>query len=413
MLPIDERELLRRLKLLARLKPAPDSVRRTQDRVRKALEARMAEIPSLSKTQPDSFKSLFWRTIMKNRTLKFGTAAAILLIVSLILWFLPANSKSALAFAQVIQQFVAVRTLTAKITSQAEGHTFTMKLEYLEPGWYRITNPWGGIQIMDATQFKSLTLIPREKKAILTETTGAPQQEQGPQNYIEQLRRLQHEASTDLGEKQIDGRITHGFKVDKHSIQWTIWADPETGLPIRVESSMAAFGGTTAVMTDFQFNPILDESLFSLTPPPGYWLETQQVDASPPTEKDLIEALSPWVKFHLKTFPAALSMQEIKPLFSGIMEAQDKAKTRDPEGPAFAKNFNKTFLKMMRGSLFVATMKPENDWHYVGKNVIPGRSDQVLCWWKPAGATTYRVLYADLTLKDLTPDELKTKYPTP
>ena len=63
-------------------------------------------------------------------------------------------------------------------------------------------------------------------------------------------------------------------------------------------------------------------------------------------------------------------------------------------------------LKMARGFIFFKLLKAENDWHYVGKNVKLGDSESPVCWYRPKDSETYRVIYGDLSVKDVAPANL-------
>jgi hypothetical protein len=63
--------------------------------------------------------------------------------------------------------------------------------------------------------------------------------------------------------------------------------------------------------------------------------------------------------------------------------------------------------KRMRGITFYMMLKPENDPHYVGGGVKLGTPDCPILWYKPTGADKYRVIYADLSVKEMTPDDVK------
>jgi hypothetical protein len=77
-----------------------------------------------------------------------------------------------------------------------------------------------------------------------------------------------------LGEKDIDGRSTTGFRISSKGTAWTIWADATTGEPVRVEMRSERGATGTVVIENFTFDTDLAESLFSLTPPTGYvWAE--------------------------------------------------------------------------------------------------------------------------------------------
>ena len=67
--------------------------------------------------------------------------------------------------------------------------------------------------------------------------------------------------------------------------------------------------------------------------------------------------------------------------------------------------------KRMRGITFYAMLTPENDPHYAGKGVKLGTPNRPILWYKPTGAAKYRVIYADLSVKELPAEEVK-KLPT-
>ena len=50
----------------------------------------------------------------------------------------------------------------------------------------------------------------------------------------------------------------------------SVWGDPKTGLPVRIEMTMEIMPNLKVTMSDFEFNVDMDESLFSVEPPAGY-----------------------------------------------------------------------------------------------------------------------------------------------
>ena len=64
----------------------------------------------------------------------------------------------------------------------------------------------------------------------------------------------------------------------------SVWGDPKTGLPVRVEATMAIMPDMKLTMSDFAFNVDMDESLFSVEPPAGYEVtavDDHTIDGSP------------------------------------------------------------------------------------------------------------------------------------
>jgi len=64
------------------------------------------------------------------------------------------------------------------------------------------------------------------------------------------------------------------------------------------------------------------------------------------------------------------------------------------------------FTVICPGFIFVQLLKAENDWHYVGKNVKLGDSESPVCWYRPDSSETYRVIFGDLSVKDVAPENL-------
>ncbi|HUU23109.1 MAG TPA: hypothetical protein VM389_11310 [Phycisphaerae bacterium] len=56
-------------------------------------------------------------------------------------------------------------------------------------------------------------------------------------------------------------------------------------------------------------------------------------------------------------------------------------------------------------------MQVAEDWKYVGGGVKLGDGSSPVMWWRPKDAETCRVLYGDLTFKDVAPDNLPATQP--
>ena len=59
-----------------------------------------------------------------------------------------------------------------------------------------------------------------------------------------------------------------------------------------------------------------------------------------------------------------------------------------------------TTMKFQPGSTFVVSLPPEADAHYAGKGVSLGAADTPIFWYRPKDAKAYRVIYADLSVRD-------------
>jgi hypothetical protein len=61
---------------------------------------------------------------------------------------------------------------------------------------------------------------------------------------------------------------------------------------------------------------------------------------------------------------------------------------------------------LLEGLRFAQDMMLGYDWHYAGTGVTLGESSKAICWWKPKDSATYRVVYGDMKMKDLSPSDV-------
>ena len=326
--------------------------------------------------------------------------------------------------------------------------------------------PMKHITIVDNQVGKSLMLSPSMKMAFemdmkqymedMKKSGKSPKNQ--PPDQFEMVRRLVREGRSGtgektekLGKKEIDGREAIGFRTRANMMDMTLWADTETARPIRIEVNMDMGDGVRMVMNNFRYDVDLDPSLFSLEPPAGY--TTQVMTMTMPVEDDLLRTLRTIAERSKGVFPAKFGMNEEvmkaltpvhKPEMNAAMEAEmdkiaakyggmDKlrakfgAKRSPPEVMAdirkvaellrqkqtqkFVQKDIKTNMpllqKQMQGLTFYMMLAPENDPHYIGGGVKLGTPDCPILWYKPTDADTYRVIYADLSVKEMTAEETK------
>lgn len=281
---------------------------------------------------------------------------------------------------------------------------------------------------------------------------------------------VEHES---LGEKEIDGRKVVGFHISSQPHDLILWGDPKTGLPVRVEMTSGMEGSVKATFSDFVFNVDMDESLFSLEPPAGYTVQHQKTDHSPKEEKDLIEMFREYSKLFDGAFPDSLDflttttiagkkavlrmatqnfweglasangepnevqrrkLEELmlKVIEGKLNEEQIKEQVEEfiethglktPEvgeaQPQETEEFgqaqiNEILQRVQSGLNFVYRLSPNADAHYVGKGVSFGAADTPIFWYRPKDSKNYRVIYADLSVRDSdTPPNVTKGQPVP
>jgi len=360
---------------------------------------------------PASMKPGVWRMIMHSKTSKIA-AAAVIIIATLSTMHFCGSSIEGMAWADVVQPLLTAQTIVFNVRS-LEGENLPIA-RIMSIGTQRvrseieISSADGKtvkvIAICDFDTSQMLTLNPKQKIAAIIDIKGLPEK---PENFVEIMRNmiteLQHDPNVSiesLGEKEIDGRMAQGLRAtDSEGNELMIWADSQSSVPIRMELKWRQ---THSEFTDFEFDVVLNESLFSMDIPEGYSTMSKSILSFLPltggTEQDLVETLRSWAEeIRNGVFPEDFSPQAFIDDTPKLRKhiAQGKKEGTD-EGP----------WKFARGWFFCRLLKPENDWHYVGKDVKFGDADSPVCWYRPTGSETYRVIYGDLSIKDVAPENL-------
>ena len=63
-------------------------------------------------------------------------------------------------------------------------------------------------------------------------------------------------------------------------------------------------------------------------------------------------------------------------------------------------------MKLSKHLLFIRFFKGQGQWHYAGNGVKLGQADKAIFWYQPQGSETWRVIYGDLSVKDVSAEEL-------
>jgi len=314
------------------------------------------------------------------------------------------------AYAQVVDLLHNAHTLTFSIVNQTgvvSMPTVRTEIAFKEPGYMRTSTADGFVTIVHASggTVRGLNLIPLQKKYMTFEFSNMPDKDKpdgGPYVSLEKLRALPNQADEALGPKRIDGRTLEGYRVHETDTTTTVWVDPKTGEPARVEMEFAAAPGMNMILSDFQVDVPLDDSLFSLDPPAGY--EPMGVDlranVDEVDEKDFIELLHLWSNWTVDhTFLPTVSGTEIAKI---AFQMAREGKFVGPMAPGYETNQQQV---MYDGMLFIGKL-PAGTWRYAGQNVPFGDPQTPIFWYRPEGSPTWRVIYANLHVADVAPEDL-------
>jgi outer membrane lipoprotein-sorting protein len=385
-----------------------------------------------------------------KRIAKLAAAASFLVALgSLFSWFMIGGGSTNIAFADVAKALDDLRTATYDGTTEmknADGMriTTTMKNFFFAPSRERVEmsvsagaykDQGSSILILDHQAMKGITLAPEQKLATTIDLSKL-KKPSGPSNPFEMVRKLVREGSSSLaekveslGEKEIDGRVVIGFRTHGNLANQTFWADPQTARLVRIEFD-SPDGAGHGVMSNFRYDMELDPSLFSLQPPAGYTVNN--MDVKMPLEGDLVDVLRLIAEHNDGTFPDAFGMTNKE--FLHAIQAATKSDTEEflkepatqklleelkaqygEDKDGFMKAWMKEMMpfnqkltqKNMQGVMFYNMLTSANDSHYVGKDVKVGTPNRPIFWYKPTGADVYRVICADLSVKEMTADEVK------
>jgi outer membrane lipoprotein-sorting protein len=343
---------------------------------------------------------LFGRNIMERPTPRYLVAAS---VVAALVWiFVPGGNSTARAFTQIVDAILEARSARFKTEVHVEmqpKQTFTTL--FLAPAKYRMeTGP--SVIISDFEGGKMLNLVPDKKQAFVFNLKNAPK-DKTTDSLFENLRRLLRQqrdnmkAYEKLGEKMIDGRKAVGFRLESGTATTTLWGDPKTGAPIRIENVYSGVPKTEAIMTNFEMNVPLQADLFALTIPKGYEVQSFDIDASKPEEKDLVESLRVCTGMSGGDFPDALDTQSVmKLMFNSVL----KGKEGGQEKEKLTQQMITHSIKIGRGFSFALDLPASAKAHYAGKGVKKDTRDRPIFWYLPEGSQRYRVIDATLAVRE-------------
>jgi outer membrane lipoprotein-sorting protein len=351
-------------------------------------------------TQPAFKKPNVWRIIMKSRITKFAAAAAIIAVAGIVSVQFLTGTK---AYAQVIEVIKKARTVVfTQITQDNQGNGETIKTDfaYKVPGLLRTSTVDGYVCVADFTSGKMISIVPQLGYTICDLNSLQKSSSSGPLDSIEAMKNLPDKADKELGAREIDGIDCDGYRVTQGDLTTDVWIDARTGDLVQVEQKYASAPGMNKIIKNIKFDVELDDSLFSLTPPAGLKAHNNvelKSDGSGETEATFIAWLRWWAGANVdETFPPVV----IGPQIAKIVMDMGR------EGKLKGELWNKADPQLMfKALLFTSKLPKESNWRYAGDGVKINTPDTPIFWYKPAGSEKYRVIYADLTVRELTEDQ--------
>ena len=421
-------------RLAQKIRFSPDAS--TNERILDCAEAALKD--RANRAKPKRFELNMWRIIMKRPITKLAAVAVIIIAVIVgISHFGGSIDLATPVFANVLNQIYKARTVTYTRTAQYSGNDRKYTKEYMvmEPGHVRIISG-SSVIVRDFSQGISLDIYPEQRKTVITRQIGGKKRIR-PFNYLECVTKLNDKTGKFMGQQEIDGQMVNVFLFQEEFEKTTVWVNPETDLPVKVERidipnpdksiikpemslrsddfekvekggtivsssiDMSGSGGiiekSTTTLTNFVWDAELDESLFSTDPPAGYITEEKQLDVSQTTEKDLVEIFALWAAMSDGRFPSAITdlgdPNKVKPILVKKFAKGGDAVEELEQAMA-------VLHRILKVLMFAQQRKIFGSWGYNGDRVRLGDIDKPLCWWKSEDSESYRVVYGDLSIGD-------------
>jgi outer membrane lipoprotein-sorting protein len=378
-------------------------------------------------TPPATLKSI-WRITMTTNKFKLAAAAIILIAAAIGLDLFLGGT---ITFADVIKPILNARTVVLDyvigegpdalemhdivIGSRIRRTMSNMDMtKILDPMVRRTLSNMDMTMILDLEDARMLTLVRLGVTKIASYNDIQGTGLEGTRSVLDFVRNVVSEVKDnpdadiqDLGEKEINGQKAVGFYVKGPNVDLTIWANKKTSLPIRIEF---AEGKTSKVIKNIKFDVPLEESLVSMEVPAGYTLKDIAINVmevpapdnhlSNATEEDLVESLRIWAEIILDgAFPDAIGTDHF------MKQAYVLGYKLGSLGLPVSE-MEQLCFKYTKGMIFLQEFEFGGKWGYAGKGVKLGDADKAILWYQPEGSNTYRVIYGDLSVKDIAPQDL-------
>jgi outer membrane lipoprotein-sorting protein len=339
------------------------------------------------------------RTIMKSPITRIAAAAAVIIVAAIGVNYIMAPSVT---WAQVIEPILNARTIVFDMILGTDDTGMVTHEIVVDSRMRRtMSNMPNMTMIIDTDNAKLLALDTDAKTAVYADIAGdLGERHRSYIKFVRQIiRQLQDGQVEQLGEQVIDGQKAVGFIGRGQNEEVRIWADPQTAHPIRIEAKIGQEFSFT--MKNFEFDAEVDESLVSMDVPEGYKLQKNDIALGNTTEADLVESLRIWAEIIGDgTFPEAIGSESAMKQMPTLVQKIDAMKVSEEKGTQIGMGF-------ARGLMFHQMLENQGGkWHYAGAGVKLGDANTAIFWYQPQGSATYRVIYGDLSVKDVAPENL-------
>lgn len=371
-------------------------------------EASRSDLPQ--RTLPDTLAALrkaadspgiFKRVINMTLTQKIAATVGLTLAgMTIYFCFVLFNGFSTVTYGQVADRIRAAKSMTVKITAQAPNlpNPMTMQLMWMEPNQTRIAMNPEVSMVMDQAKHRSLVLDAKAKTATITEYNMAVTPSQpsgGDSDFIGAFKKLANAHGEPAGEEMIGTVRATKFKAQTDGMDATVYVNAKTGALLRVDYDNL-LGVSHLTMSDFDFDAKLDPGLFSFIPPPGYAVTNSTMQINGDLAENIVPLLRAYAQRNDGNFPPKI--EDAPAVMRGIMKTKHPT-TLPADFKPLMTNFGVAYgqlVQYQKGKTF----------GYQPQDVKLGDADKILLWYQPKDSKTYKAIYGDLHVAEVTGDKL-------
>lgn len=191
-----------------------------------------------------------------------GAAACLLLVLAML------PTSRGVAFDVVMKHLRDFQTLDMVIAQQSQGIALpTLHVRMDRAGDARTDIGGATSVVVNARERRILTLLHEPRMALATVLPPGPApRPEDALKWLDAIRRFQGEATALPGQRVIDGRVTHGWRLESGGMRIEIWADAD-GLPLAVD---VGDGRVLSQRIHVTVDPPLAADVFATAVPAGY-----------------------------------------------------------------------------------------------------------------------------------------------
>jgi len=427
-------EKIERLIKKSRYKASPDAYDRALDSFLQAVDAYEKQKSAL--TEPN-----IWRKIMKSRITKLA-AAAVIIIAALI--GISQIGGSGVALAAVLEKVEQAHAFMYKMKMKVTGEMIPGRpaVNMEQEATIIISTELGMKMEMTTTDSNSseqtiqqMCLIPDDKVMVivmpeqkrfmrmtLTEDLldKIKKENNDPREMIKQMMGAEY---TELGKDKINGLEVQGFETADPAflggmmgdVKVTIWVDSATSLPVLVEMDMSMGEQMRMKGSIYGFEwdvPVVAEDFEPVIPEDFEPFPAGDMKMPSMNEEGAIEGLKLFAELADK-YPEDLNVMTLMQQVGKLRNSQSPAAEQFRQKLEQAESDEERIAAIMDltqpiqsiGMFYMTLVQDGNDPAYYGDKVTPEFPHAVLMRWRTEGGN-YRVVFGDLTVENVTPDDL-------